>query len=381
MPKIAIVHDYFIQEGGAEKVADELQRMFPDAQMFTTVSRRPENGNGRATKTSWMQTLPVNAKTHRHFFLLYPLAVESLDLTDYDIIISSTSGYAKGIRKREDAVHICYCHTPMRWVWFFDHYSQREQFGKIKNVILPYFLNILRMWDIRASKRPDFYIANSGFVAKRIKRLYNREAIVIPPPIDVGRFSTSDSVKDFYLILSRLVSYKRIDLAIEACEKLGRKLVIIGDGPARDKLEQSAGDNIIFMGRQSDEVVNKYASECRALIFPGEEDFGMTPLEINAAGRPVIAFRSGGAKETIIKGKTGMFFDEQTPECLIDAITSFEELKWNTGTLRDHALTFDRSVFEERMVSFVNMVSASRLESAETYRPRGVQPALEKELV
>ncbi len=360
MSKIALVHDYFIQMGGAEKVAEELQTLFPDAPMFSTVDQR----NGSATalqkkraKTSWMQNLPINKKNHRHFFLLYPFAVESLDLSEYDLIISSTSGYAKGVRKKKGALHICYCHTPMRWVWRYQAYAEREEFGGLKKAVLPLLLKGLKHWDLRAAKQPDYYIANSQVVADRIKECYGREATVIPPPIDVERFTPDEPDEDFYLILSRLAPYKRLDLAIEACQKLDRPLVVIGDGVARRQLEKIAGKNTRFLGRQPDDVVNRYASRCRALIFPGEEDFGMTPLEINASGRPVIAFRGGGATETVIENETGVFFDEQTADSVVEAIEHFETISWDRQKLRRHAEKFDRKVFDTRILQFLGEIA------------------------
>lgn len=361
MSKVAIVHDYFIQMGGAERVAEELHSIFPKASMFTTVDRRREvpaalkNSN---VETSWMQNLPVNGKNHRHYFLLYPFAVKSFNLSDADLIISSSSGYAKGVRRKKGAVHICYCHTPMRWVWRYEDYAAREQFGKISKAVLPLLLAGLKKWDLRAAEQPDFYIANSEIVAQRIREFYKREAIVIPPPIDVERFSIDEPDEDFYLLLSRLSSYKRLDLAIEACKKLDRPLVVIGDGPARQKLEKSAGGKTKFLGRQPDSVVAKYASRCRALIFPGEEDFGMTPLEINAAGRPVIAFGAGGATETVIAGETGVFFKRQTPESVVEAIEEFESLTWNRQNLRNHAEKFNRNVFASRIREFITNVAS-----------------------
>lgn len=360
MSKIAIVHDYFIQMGGAERVAEELHSIFPKASMFTSVDLRrelPPALKHSPVQTSWMQHLPINQKNHRHYFLLYPFAVKSLDLSDFDLIISSSSGYAKGVQRKKGAVHICYCHTPMRWVWRYEDYAAREQFGKVSKKILPLLLAGLKKWDLRAAQQPDFYIANSNIIARRIKEFYKRDAIVIPPPIDVERFSTDESDEDFYLLLSRLSSYKRLDLAVEACKKLDRPLVVIGDGPARRHLEEQAGPNTRFLGRQPDSVVAKYAGRCRALIFPGEEDFGMTPLEINAAGRPVIAFEAGGAKETVIAGETGVFFKEQTPESLIEAIEEFENLDWNRQALRRHAEKFNRNVFAGRIREFVGNVA------------------------
>ncbi len=371
MSKIALVHDYFIQMGGAEKVAEELQTLFPNAPMFSTVDQRveePANLQNGVAKTSWMQNLPINKKNHRHYFLLYPFAVESLDLSAYDLILSSTSGYAKGVRKKKGAIHICYCHTPMRWVWRYNAYAEREEFSGLKKAVLPILLKGLKRWDLRASRQPDYYIANSKVVADRIEQCYGRKAEVIPPPIDVERFTYDEPDEDYYLILSRLAPYKRLDLAIKACEKLDRPLVVIGDGVAREKLEKIAGKKTRFLGRQSDEVVNKYASRCRALIFPGEEDFGMTPLEINASGRPVIAFRGGGATETVIENETGVFFNEQTCESVIEAIENFETLSWDRQAMRNHAEKFDRKVFNTRITQFLSKVASAN------FAPEMVQP-------
>ena len=360
MSKIAVVHDYFIQMGGAEKVAEEMHKMFPTAPMFTTVDNRSEIPNvlrNAPVQTSFMQNLPKVKTNFRHYFALYPLAVESLNLKDFDLILSSTSGYAKGVRKRRGAIHICYCHTPMRWVWRYDDYAEREQFNGLKRLLLPPILASLRRWDLRAAEQPDFYIANSENIARRIKEIYGRESIVIPPPIEVNRFTTDEPEEDFYLVLSRLVGYKKIDLAIEACKKLNRRLVVIGDGPDRKRLEQIAGKQTEFLGRQPDEVVTKYASRCRALLFPGEEDFGMVPLEINASGRPVIAYRKGGAMETVIEGETGVFFNEQNAESLASAIEDFELRTWNRQLMRSHAEKFDTKIFTERIGNFLQKVA------------------------
>src|SRR6185312_10862919 len=323
MSKIALVHDYFIQMGGAERVAMAMHDSFPTAPIFTTVAlqhRLPKEMRAADIRTSMMQRLPKIEQRFRQYFMLYPLAIERFDLTAYDLIFSSSSGYAKGVRRRKDAIHVCYCHTPMRWVWRYEDYVARERFNGITRSALPLFMWGLRKWDLRAARRPDFYIANSQTVASRIREVYGRDAAVIPPPIDVERFQVSDEVDDYYLILSRLVSYKRIDLAIEACKRLDRRLVIIGDGPDRARLQKMAGPRTEFLGRQSDQQVNRYASRCQALLFPGEEDFGMVPLEVNASGRPVIAFRAGGAIETVIDGVTGVFFEKPRVHSLISGI-------------------------------------------------------------
>lgn len=362
MSKIALVHDYFIQLGGAERVAAAMHDSFPTAPMYTTVALPhclPKELRGADIRTSVMQRLPAMEQRFRQYFMLYPFAVEHFDLSEFDLIFSSSSGYAKGVRRRSDAIHVCYCHTPMRWVWRYQDYVERESFGPITRSLLPLSLWGLKKWDLRAARQPNYYIANSRLVAQRIKQVYDREAIVIPPPIDVDRFQMSSQIEDYYLVLSRLVPYKRIDLAIEACNRLGRRLVIIGDGPDRARLEKLAGPTIEFLGRQSDSRVNHYASRCRALLFPGEEDFGMVPLEVNAAGRPVIAFKGGGATETVVENLTGVFFKHPTGASLIEAIENFEARTWHQRTLRNHAEKFDRRIFAFRVLQFLASVAPS----------------------
>jgi glycosyltransferase involved in cell wall biosynthesis len=346
--------------GGAERVAAAMHDSFPSAPIYTTVAlphRLPKELRGADIRTSAMQRLPGMEQRFRQYFMLYPFAVEHFDLSEYDLIFSSSSGYAKGVRRRSNAIHVCYCHTPMRWAWRYEDYVARENFGRVARSLLPISLWGLKKWDLRAAQQPDYYIANSRLVAQRIKQTYGRDAIVIPPPIDVDRFYLSSKVDDYYLVLSRLVPYKRIDLAIEACKRLDRRLVIIGDGPDRERLEKLAGPKTEFLGRQPDSQVNHYASRCRALLFPGEEDFGMVPLEVNAAGRPVIAFRGGGAIETVVEGVTGVFFGKPTSESLVEAIEDFESRSWDQQVLRGHAKKFDRSVFAFRVLQFLGSVA------------------------
>jgi glycosyltransferase involved in cell wall biosynthesis len=358
--KIALVHDYFVQMGGAERVAEAMHESFPSAPIYTTVALPKFLPGGLRTadiRTSALQHLPSLDRRFRHYFMLYPFAVEHFDLSQYDLIFSSSSGYAKGVRRRPNAIHVCYCHTPMRWVWRYDDYVAREGFSGALRASLPTLLWGLRKWDLRASRQPNYYIANSRLVAQRIKKIYGREAFVIPPPIDVQRFQMSDEVGDYYLVLSRLMPYKRIDLAIEACQRANRRLIVIGDGPDRSRLEKLADDRIEFLGRQPDRVVNYYAARCRALLFPGEEDFGMAPLEVNAAGRPVIAYRAGGAVETVVEGVTGVFFDQQNSQSLAEAIEEFEGLRWKQENLRRHAEKFDSTVFAFRVLQFLGSVA------------------------
>lgn len=348
--------------GGAERVAEAMHDSFPSAPMYTTVAlpqSLPHRLRAADIRTSLLQKLPALDRRFRHYFMLYPLAVEHFDLSQYDLIFSSSSGYAKGVHRRRNAIHVCYCHTPMRWVWRYEDYVARERFGRVARTALPFCLWGLRRWDLRASRQPNYYIANSRLVAHRIRQIYGREAAVIPPPIDVNRFQMSNEVADYYLVLSRLMPYKRIDLAIEACKRSNRRLVVIGDGPDRPRLEALADDRIEFLGRQPDEIVNYYAARCRALLFPGEEDFGMAPLEANAAGRPVIAYRGGGAIETVEEGTTGVFFDHPDSRALAEAIEKFEGSRWDQLTLRRHAEKFDRTVFAFRILQFLGSVAPS----------------------
>jgi len=365
--KVAVVHDYFTQLGGAEKVAEELIRMLPGADLHATVALpecMPPGLMGVPVKTSWMQNLPGMRRYYRLYFLLYPLALPSLDLSGYDLVLSSSSGYAKGVRTNRDAIHVCYCHTPMRWAWSFENYSAREGMGAAKRLLLPHLVRGLRQWDVGASRQPDHFIANSETVAARILRAYGRIAEVIHPPIDVERFRPTQEQGDYYIVLARLVSYKRIDLAVQACNLLGRRLLIIGDGPDRARLMTNAGPTISFLGLLSNAAVEHHAARCRALIFPGEEDFGMAPLEIAAAGRPTIAYRAGGAVETIIDGVTGIFFDRQEPEDLAEAIARFERIDWNPAVLRRHAESFGTNVFQARFRIFLAKVGAPLPEAA-----------------
>src|SRR3989442_4224054 len=348
--------------GGAERVAEAMHDSFPGAPIYTTVAlpqSLPSRLRAADIRTSPMQHLPGMDRKFRHYFMLYPFAVENFDLSPYDLIFSSSSGYAKGVRRRRNAIHVCYCHTPMRWVWRYEDYVARERFGGFVRAALPLLLWGLRKWDLRASRQPNYYIANSRIVAERIKKIYGREAFVIPPPIDVDRFQPSKEVDDYYLVLSRLMPYKRIELAIEACNRIDRRLLIVGDGPDRARLESIAGPGTEFLGHHPDRLVNYYTSRCRALLFPGEEDFGIAPLEANAAGRPVIAYRAGGATETVDDGVTGIFFDRPNSRSLAVALEQFENLTWDPTVLRHHAEKFDRNVFAFNVLQFLSSVAPS----------------------
>ena len=339
--------------------------MLPDAHVFATVALPEVLPGGLANvpiQTSWMQRLPAMRRLHRFYFGLYPLAVASLDLSEYDVVISSSSGYAKGVRTRSDAIHICYCHTPMRWVWRYRDYAEREKFGTSQRFFLPLLLKGLKTWDSNAARQPDQFVANSRAVATRIRDVYQRESVIIHPPIEVERFAISPTTRNYYLVLSRLVPYKRIDLAVQACTLLGKRLFVIGDGPDRARLEEMAGPSVSFLGRLTDDETSQYASQCKALLFPGEEDFGMVPLEIAAAGRPTIAYRAGGALETVVDGVTGVFFDSPSVNGLAAAIENFETRSWIPHMLRRHARGFDVSTFRRR---FYTLLGSLGVETAE----------------
>jgi glycosyltransferase involved in cell wall biosynthesis len=360
MSRIALFQDYLAQNGGAERVTEAIHRALPGAELHTTM-QVPERISPYLreleAKTTWMQFLPAKAKLYRHYFLLYPFAVESAHLEGYDLIVSSCCGYAKGVKRGAGSVHVCYCHNPMRWVWRFSEYVARERFNPLAEQTLHLMVHGLKQWEMRAARRPDYYVANSHIVANRLRSAFGIEATVIEPPIDTSRFWISRQTEDYYLILARLSAYKRIDLAVEACTRTGRRLLVIGDGPDRERLARLAGPSVTFLGRQSDAAVNRYASRCRALIFPGEEDFGMAPLEINAAGRPVVAYGAGGATETVIDGLNGVLFEEQTTDSLIAALERSESQSWDPAAIRRHAQQYDIEVFQERLLDFLYQVS------------------------
>lgn len=360
MPKIALFQDYLAQYGGAERVTEAIHQALPEADLHTTLSV-PEKMSPYLrkldAKTTWMQWLPAKSKLYRHYFLFYPFAVESVDLESYDLVVSSCCGYAKGVKRGKNAIHVCYCHNPMRWVWRFQEYMAREKFNAPTKSILGTMVRGLKWWETKAAQRPDYFIANSHIVARRLRSAFGIEAAVIEPPIETSRFWISKNIDDYYLVLSRLVAYKRIDLAVEACTRTGRRLLVIGDGPDRERLKAMAGPTVTFLGRQPDRAVNRYASRCRALIFPGEEDFGMAPLEINAAGRPVVAYGAGGATETVLEQVNGILFREQTLEALIEALDRFEYRVWDPLTIRRIARRYDIHLFQERFLDFLSTVS------------------------
>lgn len=357
--KIALVHDWLPFMGGAERVLTNFLEIYPDAPIYTTICNRSKiDGILREADiiTSYLQKKNKEIKNHRKLFPLMITAIESFNLNDYDIVLSDSSSVAKGAITPPDTIHICYCHSPMRYAWEFSHEYAGKMAGKgaLKHKLLNYFLTFMRIWDYSSAARVDYYIANSENVAKRIWKHYRREAVVIHPPVRCSLFNISEEDGEFFLCVSRLQEYKRLDLAVQACTKLGVKLKVIGDGPDKDKIKAMAGPTVEFLGRVSDDIIKENYAKCRALIFPGEEDFGITPLEAMASGRPVIAYGKGGALETVVDGKTGVFFSEQNIDSLIDAIQRFENMSFDKDELRKHAESFDDEIFKTKIKAFVD---------------------------
>ncbi|AHV95891.1 glycosyltransferase [Paenibacillus sabinae] len=354
--KIAIAHDYLIQMGGAERVVEVFHHMYPEAPIFTTVfngNRLTENLKDADIRASWLQKIPGVKDNFKGVLPLYPMAIRDLDFSGFDIVLSSSSAFMKSIQVPKRTFHLCYCHTPMRFAWDYDTYMERQSNSGLFKRVLKLYIQQLKMWDQRTSKNVNQFVANSSVVKSRIRNYYHRDADVIFPPINTSRFKSSSSIGDYYLIVSRLVSYKRIDLAVEAFNRNGLKLLIVGDGPDRKRLEGMAKSNVKFLGRLEDDEVNGLMSQCRAYIFPGEEDFGITPLEANAAGRPVIAYQAGGALDTIVPYVNGVFFKKQEVDDLLGAIAEVESYAWDVGKIMKHAQKFDERTF---MVQFKQYV-------------------------
>ncbi len=363
--RVALVHDYLNQYGGAERVLEALHHLYPHAPVYTSLydpDAMPAAYHQWDIRTSFMQHLPA-WKTHfRRYFLLYPAAFEQFDLSGYDLIISSSSAYAKGIIPPPGALHICYCHTPMRFAWRTHDYVEREAIGGMQATLLPLLLSYVRLWDVTTANRVDAFVANSHEVAGRIQRYYRRTATIIPPPVDLPPYQPQPT-GDFYLAGGRLIPYKRLSIAVEACTAMRLPLKIFGDGRDRASLEALAGPTIELLGWVSEAQRQQLFARCRAFLFPGAEDFGITPLEAMAAGRPVIAYAAGGALETIIPGKTGRFFHQQSAAALAAAVAMSRHDSYNAMEIRQHAEQFGRAVFLDKMRHFIEEQIASHQRS------------------
>lgn len=356
-PRIALVHEYFCNLGGADTMARVLHEMFPTAPIYTLQvydrNRNHEWLRGMDLVTSFIQRLPLAGRTHAMFLPLMPFAIEQFDLSEYDIIISSSSMIAKGVIPPPEATHFSYTHTRQRVAWDLAN-EYVNMVPRPMRFFAKAYIHQLRIWDFAAAQRVDHFIANSNFVARRIHQLYRREATVIPEPVDTGSFVPMNvSREGYYLVVGRLVRYKRFDLAVEACKRLDRPLCVIGDGPERRALETLAGAETQFLGVQSHAVIREHLARTRALLFPGVEDFGIAPVEALAMGCPVIAYGAGGTLDTLQDGVTGVFFREQTVEGLIEAISEADTLKFDAQLLRESALRFSVENFKKRLFDFI----------------------------
>lgn len=348
--KVAITTEWMDTFGGAERVLIHLHRMFPEAPIFTTVhnpSALPRSMQGWDVRTSFIQKIPLLRRRHLTFFPLMPLAFEQFDFSEYDLVITTNSACAKGVITGAGTLNISYCYTPCRYLWDLYHQYSRSPAARLCTAPVAHWM---RVWDRLAADRVDHFVAISHLVAERIRRHYRRGSEVIYPPVDTERFEIREqAAHDYYLIVSRLVPYKRIDLAVEAANRLGRRLIVVGDGPERRRLRDMAGPTVEFRGWLDDREVAELYAGCRAFLFPGLEDFGIAPVEAQAAGRPVVAFGQGGAMETVVHEHTGILFDEQTVDDLADAMRTLEARSFDPLTCRRNAERFDAEVFRRRM--------------------------------
>jgi len=357
--KIAVVHDYLTQKGGAERVVIAIMKTFPDADLFTSIYD-PEGTfpffRKLKLKTTFLQKIYLPFLGHRIYLPLYPSAFKRLDLKEYDLIISSSSAFAKCIKK-DESIHIAYIHTPPRFLYFKEQYLEKEKFSVMKKIYLYTFLNYLKNEDIKAIRSADFILVNCRNTQEKIKRIYGRKSEIIYPPIEVENFSIAKKTEDFFIIVSRLLPHKRVDIAISAFKRLGKKLIIVGNGPAYKQLRSISSSNIEFYGSVDDETLKKLYSTCSALIFPQEEDFGIVPLECMASGRPVIAYGKGGVLETVLPDETGIFFYEQSPDAIIEAVKKFEKMNFEPERIREHAKGFDIETFQQKMREIIEKIS------------------------
>lgn len=359
--KIAIVHDWLVESGGAEKVLAELINIYPEAEVFSTVDyltalQRDSILKGKQANTTFIQRLP-GSKGYKKYFPLMPLAIANLDLSKYEIVISSSSSVAKGVITGPNQIHICYCHSPMRYAWDLQHQYLKETglARGVKSLLVKYMLHKMRVWDVISSFGVDHYIANSHFIARRIKKVYRRGADVIYPNVAVEDFEMIDQKSDYYFTCSRMVPYKKIDLIVEAFSGMpDKKLVVIGDGPDMEKIKGKAATNIELMGYQPFEVLKEKMGNARAFVFAAEEDFGIVPVEAQACGTPVIALGKGGALETVSENITGVFFKDQNIESLREAVDRFESMTFNASRIREHAEGFSTQRFRSQIESLIS---------------------------
>lgn len=366
--KVALIHYWLTGMRGGERVLEALCSLYPDATIITHVADRQRLSElllKHEIRETFIAQLPGARRHYQKYLPLMPLALEMIDMSEFDLVISSESGPAKGVICRPDALHICYCHSPMRYIW--DHFHRyRSMAGRLTRLVMPIFAHRLRIWDVTTASRVDHFIANSNFVGQRIHSYYRRESRVIPPPVAVHEFQPAHASKigNHYLFAGELVGYKRADLAVQTFTKMGIPLRVLGGGEQRKQLEKIAGPNITFLGKVSFEDLKKEFASCKALIFPGEEDFGIVPVEVMAAGRPVIAYGHGGVLDSVVPGVTGMFFHEQTSAALEAAIHAFEQglgKNLDVSAIRAHAETFATEIFLQRMRDVIDTALADKI--------------------
>lgn len=355
--RVALIHDCIIHIGGAERVLQNLHAIYPEAPIYTLISNEKvaqELLPGARIHTSFAQHLPGSARFFRAYFPLYPMAVESFDLRGFDLILSSSFAFAKGVLPPASACHVCYCYSPLRYLWSEYHFHRSTVFRqRWKRVLTDPLISHLRMWDRLSADRVDHFIAISKVTANRIAKCYRRDSSIIHPPVRVSGLSPSKASDDYFLLVSRLMPYKRVDAAVQAFNQLGLPLKIIGKGPQLAELKRQAKSNVELLGSVTDSALADYYSRCRAFVFPAIEDFGIAMVEAQAYGKPVIACAGGGASEIVIDGETGVLFAEQTSETLAGAIRKFEDLRFDHERIRTHALQFDESEFRDRILKFV----------------------------
>ncbi|MCH7541971.1 glycosyltransferase [Patescibacteria group bacterium] len=367
--KVALVHDYFNQYGGGERVVEAMHEVWPDAAVYTSIydedlMRGWLNIPRERIKTNLIQKLPFSKSLSKHYFFLYPLAFRLQDVGEADVVISSSSYAAKFVRVKPGGLHICYMHTPPRFLWGYDTELSRyyaKSFDRylepFYEIVVPPIKNSLRFLDYKAAQGIDYFIANSKEVKKRIKKHYGRDSVVIYPPVDTDRFALNSKKdtrdQDYFLVVSRLGGYKKVDIVVKAFNKSGVRLKIVGDGPQYKFLKEIAKDNVELLGRKNDKETAYLLEGCRALIFPTFEDFGIVPLEAMASGKPVIAYRGGGVLESLVEGVTGEYFDEQTPNAIIKAVKNFQSNKYDSKACRAQAKKFSVGIFKQNMKSFV----------------------------
>lgn len=365
--KVAIAHEWLTSYAGSERVVEQLLALYPEADLFSLVDFLDDRDRaflqGKPVHTSFMQRLPFARKAFRQYLPIMPFAIEQFDFSAYDVVLSSNHAVAKGVLTRADQLHISYVHTPIRYAWDLQwQYLQQAGLQRgPKGLITRLILHNLRLWDVASAHRVDCFVANSAFIARRIWKTYRRKARVIYPPVAVDRFRADQPRDEFFLIVSRFVPYKRVDLAIAAFNALGLPLVVIGDGPDRDRVMGQAKPNITFLGYQSGEVLIDYMQRCRAFIFPAEEDFGITVVEAQAAGAPILAYGRGGVTETVLPGKTGLLFDAQTPEAIAATVRDFiaERSRFSPSLIRQHAEHFSEARFRRELQDFVEQCWAN----------------------